>query len=47
MVIKENEAYGISHDKDELERRKNVTADDDVPWYVCLLGFIGFSSCCE
>ena len=47
MVINENVAFGISQDKDELERRKNETdANEDLPWYVGLLGFLGLTSCC-
>lgn len=47
MVINENAAYGVSHDKDELERRKNATvANEDLPWYLYLLSFLGLSSCC-
>lgn len=45
MVIKENAAYGVSHDKDELEQRPTAT-DNDLPWYLCLLSFLGLSSCC-
>jgi hypothetical protein len=47
MVINENVAFGISQDKDELERRKNATdANAELPWYLSILSFLGLSSCC-
>lgn len=44
-VIKNN-AYNIGNGKDDKVIRPPPRESDDVPWYVCLLGFIGFSSCC-
>ncbi len=40
-----NLAYDIGNAKDDKPLPKQDDRDD-VPWYVCLLGFLGFTSCC-
>ncbi len=39
-----NLAYDIGNAKDD--KPKKQSDGEDTPWYVCLLGFFGFTTCC-